>query len=209
MPYLRLEQAALIDMLKPLMASGIRPRIHAVGNEAASTVGAALAEIGCRTACIEHLTFLADKEIDMVADTGAVASLQPGFIERFGAGVVDRGLVPRLRAYPAASLLRAGVPLALSSDNPCGPLDPLANIRSAVSRRTQQDLVVDAREALSLEEAVSAYTTGGYQAIHGRPGQGLSVGAPADFVVIDNDLLTRDASVCQTWIKGARVWSRH
>src|SRR6185312_7587202 len=97
------------------------------------------------------------------AATGAVASLQPGFIERFGRGVVERRMIPELRAYPAASLLRAGVPLALSSDNPCGPLDPLRNIRMAVERRLADGRVVDAREAITVEQAVAACTIGGFQ----------------------------------------------
>ena len=151
--------------------------------------------------------FLGEREIDAVAATGAVASLQPGFIERFGRGILDRRLVPDLRAYPAASLLRAGVPLALSSDNPCGPLDPLYNIRMAVERRLADGRVVDAREAITVEQAVAAYTTGGFQAIHGVAGRGLAVGAPADFVVLDGHPMAATSRVVETWIDGRLAWS--
>jgi predicted amidohydrolase YtcJ len=124
-PHLRMDTGILSRRLAQLATHGVRPRIHAVGNHAASCVCASLTDTTLRNVTVEHLTFLGDREIDAVAATGALASLQPGFIERFGTSILDRRLVPDLHACPAASLLRAGVPLALSSDNPCGPLDPL------------------------------------------------------------------------------------
>lgn len=206
MPYMRMDALALTDRIAQLGRNGVRPKVHAVGNHAVRCTCSALKDSGCRDATIEHLTFLTERDVDAVADTGAIASLQPGFIEAFGAGIVERGMVPRLRAYPTASLRRAGVPIALSSDNPCGPLDPLANIRSAVQRRTRDGCVVDIREALSIEEAVEAYTVGGYRAIHGRSGGGLTEGAPADFVILSGTILSMDAKVEETWVDGRQVF---
>ena len=206
-PYLRMDAGGLTRRLTSLATNNIRPRIHAVGNHAAACACQALADAGARNATLEHLTFLGEREIDAVAATGAVASLQPGFIERFGSGILDRRLVPDLRAYAAASLLRAGVPLALSSDNPCGPLDPLHNIRMAVERRIADGRVVDAREAITVEQAVAAYTTGGFQAIHGVAGGGLGVGAPADFVIVDAHPMSARCRVVETWIGGRLAWS--
>ena len=206
-PYLRMDAGALARRLASLATNNIRPRIHAVGNHAAACACQALAAAGTRNVTLEHLTFLGAREIDAVAATGAVASLQPGFIERFGRGILDRRMVPDLHAYPAASLARAGVPLALSSDNPCGPLDPLRNIWMAVERRLPDGRVVDAREALTVERAVAAYTTGGFQAIHGVPGRSLAVGAPADFVVLDGHPMGAASRVVETWIDGRLAWS--
>jgi predicted amidohydrolase YtcJ len=206
-PYLRMDTGVLSRRLERLAMHGIRPRIHAVGNHAASCVCASLTDTALRNVTVEHLTFLGDREIDAVAATGAVASLQPGFIERFGASILDRRLVPDLRAYPAASLLRAGVPLALSSDNPCGPLDPLGNIRAAVERRLADGRMVDMREAVTIEEAVAAYTLGGYHAVHGVPGHGLSINAAADFVVLDGHPALATSRVVETWIGGELAWS--
>jgi predicted amidohydrolase YtcJ len=156
---------------------------------------------------IEHLTFLGEREIDAVATTGAAASLQPGFIERFGTSILDRKLAPDLRAYPAASLLRTGVPLAFSSDNPCGPLDPLRNIRMAAERRIADGRVVDASEVVTIEQAVAAYTLGGFQAIHGAEGRGLDVGAAADFVILDGHPKLPTSRVIETWVAGQLVWT--
>ena len=206
-PYLRMDTGALTRRLEMLATHDVRPRIHAVGNHATACTCHALAAAGVRNVTLEHLTFLGEREIDAVAATGAAASLQPGFIERFGTGIVDRGLVPDLRAYPAASLARAGVPVAFSSDNPCGPLDPLHNIRIAVDRKLPDGRTVDAREAVSIEAAVAAYTVGGHHAIHGVAGRGLTLGAPADFVILDGHPLAPASRVVETWVGGSLAWS--
>ncbi len=206
-PYLRMDTATLTRQIATLAAHDVRSRIHAVGNHAASCTCKSLSEAGVRNATLEHLTFLGEREIDAVAATGAAASLQPGFIERFGKSILDRKLVPGLRAYPAASLLRAGVPLAFSSDSPCGPLDPLRNIRMAAERRIADGRVVDAREAVTIEQAIAAYTLGGFQAIHGVAGGGLGVGAAADFVILDRHPGLPTSRVIETWIAGQRVWT--
>lgn len=206
MPYLRMDAGELARRLETLAEHGVRPKVHAVGNHAAACCCQALERVGCTNATLEHLTFLGERDVESAARSGAVASLQPGFIDRFGAGILDRAMTPRLRAYPTASLKKAGVPIALSSDNPCGPLSPLNNIRKAVLRRSSSGRIVDGREALTLEDAVEAYTIGGYHAIHGLPGQGLSQGAPADVVIAEGDLLSDGCAVAETWINGERVW---
>jgi imidazolonepropionase-like amidohydrolase len=54
---------------------------------------------------------------------------------------------------------------------------------------------------------VAAYTIGGFQAIHGVAGSGLSVGAPADFVVVDGHPMSATSRVVETWIDGRVAWS--
>ena len=79
-------------------------------------------------------------------------------------------------------------------------------MRVAVERRISDGRVVDAREAVTIENAVAAYTVGGYQAIHGVSGGGLSVGAAADFVVLDGHPGLTTTRVVETWIDGRLVW---
>jgi hypothetical protein len=111
-----------------------------------------------------------------------------------------------MKAIPVASLLRAGVPVALSSDYPCGPLEPLFNIRQAIERRVEGGRVFDEAEAVSASVAVAAYSSGGARCIHGKPSAGLSVGAPADFVVLSGPPGARDTRVLCTWIGGREAW---
>jgi predicted amidohydrolase YtcJ len=206
MPYMRLEARELAGRLATLAGHGVRPKIHAVGNHAAVSAADALVEVGAPAATLEHLTFLSDRDISRVARASAVASMQPGFIDRFGADILDRGMTPRLRAYPLASLRRAGVAVALSSDNPCGPLPPLDNIRKAVLRQLGDGRVVDAPEAIALAEAIEAYTVIGHRAIHGHLGQGIAPGAVADLAIVSGDPLAAQTQVLQTWIAGRQVW---
>jgi hypothetical protein len=206
MPYLRLADDELAARLAGYAERGVRARIHAVGNDAVAQACGALGRLGVGNASLEHLVVLSEREIDAVAGAGVIASLQPGFLPHYGPSLLDRGLVGRLRAIPVASLRRAGVPLALSSDHPCGPLDPLANIRCAVRRRLDDGRPFDEAEAIAPDVALDAYTRGGFQAIHGAPGPGLTPGAPADFVVLSGPPDAAGTRVLRTWIAGREVW---
>lgn len=204
---LRLDQASLNHSLEAIGKDGIRPKIHAIGNEAVKCACSALKQSGTKDSTIEHLILLSDQDIDEVASCGAVASLQPGFInqsEELKASNIEKVL----NIIPAKSLLKAGIPTALSSDNPCGPLDPLGNIRYAVTRQTNAGLVIDAKESISMAEAVHAYSMGGHHAIHGQPHKGLTEGQIADLAILNGHPENPSVQVISTWIDGKQVFSK-
>ncbi|MGB8194676.1 MAG: amidohydrolase family protein, partial [Chitinophagaceae bacterium] len=82
---------------------------------------------------------------------------------------------------PMSSLLKAGIPVAIGSD---GPLNPYLNIMFACMHPSNP------KEAISVEEAVIAYTkTSAYA--EGRDDKGtLSTGKLADLVVLSQDIFT-------------------
>lgn len=205
-PYLRMESAELVEHLVCHAEAGTRTRIHAFGNRAASCACHALISSGHPDATLEHLMFLRPSEMDLVAETGATASLQPGLLQPLAETVIRGRITPRQHFIPVASLHQRGVQVALSSDHPCGPLDPLENIRMAVTRKLADGTVADSREAVPVDVAVRGYTTQGHRAITGQPGQGLSPGADADFVILNKEILDTSARVLETWIGGQRVW---
>lgn len=207
-PFLRMDSSQLTERLHAYGEAGVRTRIHAFGNRAASCACHALIASGRPSATLEHLMFLSPRDLDLVAEAGATASLQPGLLGPLAETAIRGNIVPRQHFIPAASLHNRGVPVALSSDHPCGPLDPLVNIRAAVTRQLSNGTTADAREALSTEVAVRGYTTQGHRAITGQPGPGLSAGADADFIILDKDVMDASARVLETWIGGEKVWSQ-
>lgn len=112
------------------------------------------------------------------------------------------------RMFAHRWMLDFGITVAGSSDHPCGPLAPLAGVRSMVERRSPSGQDFGLAQRISLREALSVYTIGsaaasGEQHCKGR----LAPGYLADFVVVDDlagqragELLT--SSVLATWVGG-------
>jgi predicted amidohydrolase YtcJ len=205
----RMTQTDLERRLETFHERGLRLRIHALGNLAARQAAEALGRIGAPArATLEHLLFLRDAEIEAIARTSATASIQPGFIAHYGPAMLDRGMSRSMHVLPARSLLDSQIRLSISSDNPCGPLDPLHNLRAAVERRTSDGRPVGDNEALSREQAVRAATVDAMIGISGEPKRGLETGAQADFVICSGDPFDRATTVESTWVSGRRAYAR-
>jgi predicted amidohydrolase YtcJ len=118
-----------------------------------------------------------------LARLGVRVVTQPGFLADRGDDFLD-GLPEAEHGdlYRCGTLLRAGVPVALSSDAPYGPADPWAVMRAAVARRTPSGRVVGARESISAREALAAYL-GAVDDPGGAPRR-VQVGEAAGLVVL-------------------------
>lgn len=122
--------------------------------------------------------------------------------------------------YPFADLDRAGAPLACGSDWPVSSPDPLAAIHVGVNRtaydtpgREGEDPFLP-EQALSLERAFAAYTSGSARINHqdgDRAAGELRPGAVADLVVLDRDPFAGPVEeigatrVRSTWVAGRVV----
>jgi hypothetical protein len=202
----RFDEADLRARVGALAEAGFVPRLHALGNFAVAQAARTLAAIRVPHASIEHVLLARPEEIELLAACGAIVSTQPGFIPTHGPAMRALGLDAGLRAIPLRSLLRGGVALAISSDHPCGPLDPLHNLRHAVTRRMPNGEQLAATEAVTQSEAVHAATAGGAAAV-GFFGEGiLRPGATADLVVCSGDPFVESSRVASTWIGGQRAW---
>jgi predicted amidohydrolase YtcJ len=120
--------------------------------------------------------------------------------------------------YPFGDLHRTGARLVAGSDWPVSTPDPLAAIHTAVNRLTHG---ADGREgqepflpeqAISLEAAFAAYTSGSAWVNHRDDSGVLEPGAVADLVVLDRDPFTDDpgaigaTKVVSTWVDGVPVF---
>ena len=207
-PYLRYTDTELTDLIAGYADAGVRLRIHALGNLAVAQAARALRTAGIPpgTATIDHLLLLDPATADLVAASGATASYQPGFIPRYGDMISATRTDRHLTAFGARLLQQAGVPLALSSDYPCGALDPLHNLRAAIHRRRPSGRQLQPEQALTQSEAVRAHTVTAAASL-GVPGAGgLAPGQPADLVICDGDPFQPQTRVTQTWVAGRPVW---
>lgn len=207
LPYLRFKDVnELTAKAMPFADKGYRLVIHALGNIAARQAAQVLKAVSpAGGASVEHTLILTEEDLDALAGTGAVASIQPGFIPGYAETIERMGAIPYLKTFPLQSLLKRGVPICISSDGPCGPDDPLFNARRAVDRKKPDGSMLDPDERISREEALAAVSIGGSLSV-GIGNDGLSEGAPATFCIVDGDPFSDSSRVAQTWIDGVRVY---
>lgn len=155
------------DQSKAILLAGIesnlQPRIHA--NQLSAGRGVELAvELDCASA--DHLSYLTDRDIDLLANSNTVATLLPG------AEFSTRS------PYPDASrLFSAGATVALATD--CNP-------GSSYTTSMPFCIAVAVREMkFSVEQAIWSATMGGAKALRREDIGQIAVGKSADFVVLD------------------------
>lgn len=133
---------------------------------------------------IEHCGLSLPDQIEDVARTGASVVTQPGFLALRGAKYREElSAVEREWIYRVASLRRAGILVAASSDAPVIPADPFEAMMAARTRGGDEATGserVDASTALRMvtRDAAVAAAFGG-----GR----LVAGSPADVVILSDN----------------------
>ena len=162
--------------------------VHAFGDAAIETYIAAIERGGrpevwrAKRPRIEHADMLAPDLIPRARAMGMLVVQNPThtmFPEIFAARYGKDRLA---WIQPMKSLLEAGIPFAIGSD---GPINPFLNILGAVTHPTNP------KEALTREQAVTAYTAGAAFAEfkEGEKGQ-IAAGMLADLAVLSADVFT-------------------
>src|SRR6266545_4216710 len=207
-PYLRYTDTELASLVAEYANAGVRLRIHALGNLAGAQAARVLRGVGVPpgAATIDHLLLLDPATADHVASTGVPVSYQPGFLPRYGTMLQAARADRYVTVLGGRLLLQAGVPLALSSDHPCGSVDPLHNLRAAVERRLPGGQQLQPEQALTRTEAVRAATVNAATSLQAPGGGGLAPGQAADLVICDGDPFQEGTRVTQTWIGGKLAW---
>jgi len=206
LPYLRFgDTNDFIDRARVFTDKGYRVVIHALGNVAARQAAEAVNRLNPVGASVEHMLVMGEEDLDLFARCGAVASIQPGFMSIYAKAIERQGVIPYLKTFAIGSLLKRSVPVCISSDGPCGPTDPLYNMRRAVDRKKPDGSMLDPDERTSEEQALIAATIGGSRSL-GIKNDGLCEGAPATFCIVDGDPFSESSLVVQTWIDGKKVY---
>jgi predicted amidohydrolase YtcJ len=104
------------------------------------------------------------------------------------------------------------VPVAGSSDHPCGPYEPLAAITSCAERRAVDGTPIGLSQRIGVREAFGLYTTGAAYASGEEHLKGtLAPGMLADWVELGADPFevppaeVVDVPVRSTWVGGEQV----
>jgi predicted amidohydrolase YtcJ len=188
---LRVDPDSLDAIFGAARPAGIGLAIHAIGDRAAAAVLDAVERAPVRSAetphdRIEHAQLLRETDMARFAALGVTASFQPIH------AAADRDLVEECwdgrqgRAYAWRSLVDAGTLLAAGSDAPVESVNPWLGIFAAVHRRLPADSRGDWRpaQALTIAEALGAYTLGPAHALGVHDEGHLRPGARADLAIL-------------------------
>jgi predicted amidohydrolase YtcJ len=120
------------------------------------------------------------------------------------------------RTYAFRTLLDHGARLALGTDWPVAPLDPMQTLYAATTRATLDGKRPEGwfpEQKLTAAEAISGYTMGSaYAEFQDHEKGSIATGKLADFVLLSADPLNipaaaiRDVHVLSTWVGGVQVY---
>ena len=225
--FLSAEQAQ--EAVVALDAAGFRAHFHAIGDravhDALDAVTAARRTNGMtdNRHQIAHLQLVRPEDRYRFRELGITANAEGMWAAR-DTGAVEV-LLPHLgdeRAgwhYPFRDLVDAGAELAGGSDWPVNPPEPMGGVHTLVNRTSYspngdapEPLVPD--QALTLEEALHAYTEGSARVSYRNDVGSILVGSRADLVLLDRDPFLGPsheigaAEVAQTWLAGELAYER-
>jgi hypothetical protein len=220
----------MLEVVGKASTAGLPSTIHAIGDRAVHEVLNAYEAVrkqeaalgiapGERRHRIEHVQVIHPDDVGRLAALGVIASMQPNhatsdmdMADRYWGARADFGYNWRLQ-------LRAGAMVALGSDAPIEPIEPLPNIQAAVTRRRADGSPgpdgwrPGENNRLTVDEAVRGFTRGpAYAAgMERRLGQ-IAPGFLADLVVLGQDIYTCDpmeiggTAVLGTMVGGKWAW---
>jgi predicted amidohydrolase YtcJ len=131
---------------------------------------------------IEHAAVVPDDCVADLAELGVTVVTQPNFVaERGDQYRADVPADEQHQLWRVASLLRGGVPVALSTDAPFGGSDPWATMRTAVHRRTPSGATLNKAECVSAATALTMFLGESHRPAQPRT---LAPGQPGDLCVL-------------------------
>ena len=167
---------------------------------------------------IEHAQLAHPDHLKIMKHLGVLPNFFIGHVYYYGDRHRDRFLgQDRARQLnPLATALQLGMPFALHSDSPVTPVNPLASIETAVTRRTSMGKFLGEDQRIPISAAWRAYTDwAAYLGFRETHVGSLRVGAWADFIALNHnpfetepDTFWNTVELLHTGVAGEIVYSR-
>ncbi|WP_371195406.1 amidohydrolase [Glaciecola sp. SC05] len=166
---------------------------------------------------VEHAQIVAPEDIPLFKEYAIIPSMQPTHATSDMNMAEDRIGKARLKgAYAWQTFLKQGSPIAFGSDFPVELANPFHGLHAAITRQDanqQPESGWISEESVTREQAFKGFTLdAAYSGFQEDMIGSLEVGKKADFIVVDRDIFTieasqiRDTQVLQTWVNGKRVF---
>jgi predicted amidohydrolase YtcJ len=189
-------------------AENLQPAVHAIGDRANHVLLEWLEDIPqwLREQIpprIEHAQHLLPEDLHRFAELNVIASMQPLHKADDGRYAEQRLGRERLRtSYAYRSLINSGATLAFGSDWPVVSVNPFLGIHAAVTSKTLDGKLFLPQQAITVEQALAAYTRGASICLLSHDSTGMiRTGYLADFIIIDRDILEIDPDeIAQTQV---------
>lgn len=216
---LHFDEPAIRAFVQQLDAAGFALHLHIMGDRGVRAALDAIEAARVRNGPgprhhIAHLSMIHSDDARRFGPLGVTANMQALW------AAPDPHVVPMIgedrmrRGYPFRALADGGADLAMGSDWPVSPADPWLAIHVAVNRTLPGvHEVLDAGQALTVREALAAYTSGSSGLVLGAAGR-VRVGERADLVIATQDPFAIPAealigtATAATVVGGAVVYER-
>jgi predicted amidohydrolase YtcJ len=215
---LRLQTRQFLQLGRAAMEKGLGLATHAIGDAAIEFVVEVYRQLSGSfpdiIKRIEHLGLPEEKHLETMAKYQVATSMQTIFISELGKNFrqyLDQGYLDQ--CYPVRSVLKHGILTALSSDAPVvNNLNPIKGIEAAVTRKDNEGYMIAPNEAISIADALKAYTASAASIGQTTQFGALKPGQLADFIMLNRDPLKTEPKdfskikVEQTFIDGKCVY---
>ncbi len=173
---------------------GFQIHIHAIGDAATSLCLDLLAELDGFTypPVIAHAELTDQELLQRMADLGVVACVQPYWAQNNGLLLSCQhhlGEVRLASLYAFRDMLEADITTVFSSDWPISSYEPIKGIAVAVNRREHPTQPIhNADQAVSVEQALAAFTKNLKLMLKDQATGTLELGEPFDAVVLNQNV---------------------
>ncbi len=217
----RVTQEELTEEVVRCHVAGLRTCIHAIGDKAIDIALDAIEEATKAKAWedhrhrIEHAGYVEEHQLERMSRLGVAVSASIGFCYPIGDSHLEGLGRDRMQGYyPMRGFKEHGIVAGGNSDG-FGSNWAITGIYGCVTRRTMRGEVLAREQAISMLDAIRAYTINGAYLEETEDEKGsLEPGKLADMIILDRDVLTVDpeevidAKVLMTIVGGEVVYKR-